>query len=40
MPSSIDYASLIYPWEKETDYEFCVLYDPSLQWSDHPAFEG
>lgn len=40
MPSSLKNPSLTYPWEKETDYEFCVLYDPSLLWSQHPAFEA
>lgn len=28
----------VYPWEKETDYEFFLLYDPAVKWPDHPAF--
>lgn len=30
--------NIVFPWEKEQDFELCIVYDTSFPWPDHPAF--
>lgn len=31
-------STIVFPWEKEQDFELCIVYDKSFPWPDHPAF--
>lgn len=31
-------SDILFPWEKEQDFELCIVYDKSFPWPDHPAF--